>query len=42
VYLILYNNERVKLYGYLVVIKGDKETFYRYFIAFFTLDFEEN
>lgn len=36
------NNERVRLYGHFAIIDGDKATFYRYPIASFVLNFEEN
>ncbi len=42
VFSISHDNERVKLYGHFAVIEGEKTSFYRYLIARFWLDFEEN
>ena len=42
VFSISHDNERVKLYGHFAVIDGENTTFYRYPIASFVLNFEEN
>lgn len=42
VFLISHDNERVKLYDHFAVIEGEKTSFYRYAIASFVLNFEEN
>jgi hypothetical protein len=42
VFSISHDNERVKLYGHFAIIDEEKATFYRYPIASFVLNFEEN
>ena len=42
VFSVSHDNERVKLYGHFPVLEGDRTAFYRYPIASFDLNFEEN
>lgn len=42
VFSVSHDNERVKLYGHFAVVEGEKACFYRYPIASFVLNFEEN
>lgn len=42
VFSISHDNERVKVYGHFPVVESEKTTFYRYPIASFVLNFDEN